>query len=196
MALLANTFQTFCNWLLMGCRCPAGLVAPAFVSCIRRAVRNGQVASQGGSALASSLILRSSSPRDYVTLPAVWPWVPLQCLYIYLKPSWPFGELLISFSSLCFRNESLHSLVLQVKFAVAAYQSFKDKGYSEKLLAVGSRVEELGTESSKPAEMSLVTVQTLITRKLHSSPMKDQWVIGVPLYPTGCTEQIKAEGVT
>lgn len=34
------------------------------------------------------------------------------------------------------------------------------------------------------------------TGKLHSSPMKDWWIIGIALNPTVFTEQIKAEGLT
>lgn len=83
--------------------------------------------------------LGSSSPCGYVTLPAVQLRVPLQLVYTPPKPAWPFGELLISFFSLCFRNQSLASLVLPVKLAVAACQSFKDKRYSKKAASCGLR---------------------------------------------------------
>jgi len=71
--------------------------------------------------------------------------------------------------------------VLPVQPAVAACKSLKDKRYSYELLARGSKAEESGTVSSKPAEMSLVAVQTVVTGKLHSSPMEDQGVIGAAL---------------
>lgn len=140
--------------------------------------------------------LGSSCPCGYVTLPAVQLRVPLQRVYTPPSPPGPLGNCL-SVSFLCaLENKAWPPWCCQSSLQWLPANLLKTRGILKKLLAVGSRAEESGTGSSKPAEMSLVTVQTLITGKLHSSPTKDRWVIGVALYLTGCTEQIKAEGLT
>lgn len=61
-------------------------------SCIRRAARKSQAASQGDSVLSPCCFLWSSSPFE--TLPAVQPRVPLQRVFILPESLSPFGECL------------------------------------------------------------------------------------------------------
>lgn len=92
---------------------------PSCLSCTGRALRNCWANSQGGSALA---LLPSLEPLplqlcDFIcSLPAG----PFAVHSHSPEPSWPCGELLNSFLSLCFRNESLYFPQLPAQFVAAA----------------------------------------------------------------------------